>query len=72
MPWLTEHHPDLVPRYERTYTRSYAPKADRGRVNERVRAMVREGSPGARPAAGSFRYERRHETAPVPSQPELW
>src|SRR6266511_2553098 len=29
MPWLAEHHPDLVPRYERTYTRAYGPVAER-------------------------------------------
>jgi DNA repair photolyase len=72
MPWLEEHHPDLVPRYERMYARSYASKTDRGRVNERVRALLRQAHRGAPPSGGSFRYGRTREVAAPTSQLELW
>lgn len=42
MPWLTDTRPDLLPRYERTYRRAYAPKDERQRIGRLVRRMVRE------------------------------
>jgi DNA repair photolyase len=45
MPWLAEHHPDLVPRYERTYTRSYAPSGDRRALARNVGGLVRALGP---------------------------
>jgi len=42
LPWLAEHYPDLVPRYERTYVRSYAPAADRAALGRAVGGIERE------------------------------
>lgn len=42
MPWLADTRPDLLPLYERTYRRSYAPKQERQRIARLVRALVRE------------------------------
>ncbi|MEA2554833.1 MAG: hypothetical protein QOI60_164 [Actinomycetota bacterium] len=58
MPWLAENHPDLVGRYQRMYGRSYASKEERGRVNARVRALVRENSGSERLARPPSRFRR--------------
>ena len=44
MPWLQEHYPDLVPRYEATYRlgSGYAPKADQRELGNLVRDLVAE------------------------------
>jgi len=42
MPWLAEHHPDLVPRYERMYARPYGPAADRKAIGARVGRLIDE------------------------------
>jgi DNA repair photolyase len=49
MPWLAEHHPDLVARYEALYERPYAPAADRRVLGNRVSGIVRALG-GTRPA----------------------
>ncbi len=54
MPWLTEHHPDLVPRYEVMYARPYAPPADRKALGARVGGIVRALG-GTRAAAATPR-----------------
>lgn len=42
MAWLGEHHPELVPRYERLYGKgSYAPKAYQQQVTGRVHELAR-------------------------------
>jgi hypothetical protein len=41
MPWLEEHHPDLVPRYRDMYRQAYGPKSERDRLGARVGALVR-------------------------------
>ena len=42
MGWLAQHHPDLVPRYERLYARgAYAPKAYQDAVTGRVHELAR-------------------------------
>jgi DNA repair photolyase len=39
--WLREHHPDLVPRYERMYGRgAYAPKDVQERISRQVRELA--------------------------------
>ncbi len=48
MPWLAEHHPDLVPRYERTYTRAYGPVAERKALGARVGRLIDDAG-GLRP-----------------------
>lgn len=41
MKWLSENHPDLVPRYERLYARSaYAPKAYQEEITGRVHELA--------------------------------
>jgi hypothetical protein len=55
MPWLEEHHPDLVPQYERMYAKPYGPAADRKAIGQRVGRLIDEAG-GLRP---------RHEL-PVP------
>lgn len=42
MPWLADARPDLLPRYEHTYRRSYAPKQQRRRIGRLVSQLVRE------------------------------
>jgi hypothetical protein len=43
MPWLAEHHPDLVDRYRAMYPRAYAPADERRRMSRRVGALVAAG-----------------------------
>jgi DNA repair photolyase len=49
MPWLAEHHPDLVPRYEAMYAKPYAPAPARDDLGRTVGGMVRALG-GAKPA----------------------
>jgi DNA repair photolyase len=48
MPWLEEHHPDLVPRYQRMYAKAYGPAADRRAIGERVAGLIDKAG-GLRP-----------------------
>jgi len=48
MPWLEEHHPDLVPRYQRMYTKAYGPAADRKAIGARVGRLIDDAG-GLRP-----------------------
>ena len=53
MPWLAEHHPDLVERYERLYRTPYGPKAARDALASAVRRAGRGRQPeGSRPMRG--------------------
>jgi DNA repair photolyase len=56
MPWLAEHYPALVPRYEAMYAKPYASVADRNRVGSTVGGLVR--------ALGGFRS--------APGPPRRW
>jgi DNA repair photolyase len=60
MPWLAEHYPDLVDRYEAQYARPYASAADRRALGNRVSAIVRALG-GIRPAPETPRRWRRPE-----------
>jgi DNA repair photolyase len=40
LPWLEEHHPDLVTRYLEMYRHPYGPKTDREALSRRVSALV--------------------------------
>jgi DNA repair photolyase len=51
LPWLAEHYPDLVERYERTYAKPYAPSAERAALGRTVAGIVRSLG-GTRPSAG--------------------
>jgi DNA repair photolyase len=78
MPWLREHHPDLVERYERAYRTPYGPKEDREALTRRVRSYT-AGRTGKleRTVAGRFghRAAARRSGAREPPEPEqlsLW
>jgi DNA repair photolyase len=68
-PWLREHHPDLVARYERMYRTPYGPKAERDAIRDRVRAVAAGREPGASPATAP-RFRRRSDTARSADGPE--
>jgi DNA repair photolyase len=78
MPWLAEHHPDLLERYERTYRTAYAPSADRNALTGRVRSLVAGRTTELeRTTAGRFghRAADREGRSSEPSPPEqlsLW
>ena len=54
IPWLAEHYPDLVPRYERMYAKPYASPADRNALGATVGGIVRALG-GTRPGHGTPR-----------------
>lgn len=66
MPWLAEHYPDLVPRYEQTYTTPYGPAADRNALGRTVAGIVRAfgGTRAAERPARSRRPGRADGPAP--------
>jgi len=73
MPWLQEHHPDLVERYERTYRTPYGPKAERDALGDRVRSYAAGREPGPARATAS-RFRRRApggRAAPEPTPEQL-
>jgi len=61
MPWLEQHHPELVTRYQRMYRGSNAPKHVRAEISGRV-ADARRELP--RPAPATWRIQDRPRTAP--------
>jgi DNA repair photolyase len=73
MPWLEEHHPDLVPRYRSMYRRPYGPKEERSRLAATVGHVVRERG-GPVPRSGSERFRQRPDARarPEASQLPLW
>jgi DNA repair photolyase len=70
--WLHEHHPDLVPKYERTYRRPYGSPADRERLTNRVRAITAGRLRGRPSVAGRFRRADPPAAEREGSQLELW
>jgi DNA repair photolyase len=60
MPWLAEHYPDLVERYEAMYRRPYASAADRDALGRRVSGLIRTlgGTRPARQPPRRFRHGR--------------
>jgi DNA repair photolyase len=72
MPWLAEHHPDLVERYEAMYQRPYASAGDRDALAREVSGLIREVG-GVRPAEAPperFRHGR-DRAAPEPPGEQL-
>jgi DNA repair photolyase len=61
LPWLEQHHPDLVPRYLAMYRQAYGPKADRHALGARVAALVRAAGGPRSPRAPAERFGRRGE-----------
>jgi DNA repair photolyase len=75
MPWLEQHHPDLVERYETLYRHSYASSDERRRMGRQVSRIV--GSTGHRPAERPRDEQPAHRgitrpAAPAPTQQELF
>lgn len=73
LPWLAEHHPDLVTRYREMYRQPYGPASARRRLGAIVSAAVaRRGGP--RPREDGHRRFRSRRTTPVarPAQLPLW
>ena len=69
MPWLAEHHPDLVSRYERTYAKAYGPAADRKALGARVGRLV-DAAGGLRPRPGiAVPRWRRGDAGPPQPRP---
>jgi DNA repair photolyase len=60
LPWLEEHHPDLVPRYVEMYRHPYGPKEDRDDLGRTVAGFVREA--GGTPRRSMERYRHRGVT----------
>ena len=71
MPWLEATYPDLVPRYQRTYTRAYGPKHERDRLAAMVRSMVGQRILRS-PVASRFRRGERAGRSDPTTQLELW
>lgn len=69
MPWLAEHYPDLVPRYEAMYARPYASTSDRNALGRTVGGIVRALG-GVRPAPETPRRWRHGGGDPPASPPE--
>ena len=59
LPWLEEHHPDLVPRYLQMYRHPYGRKADRDALGGTVSSFVREAGGAPRGAMSTERYRHR-------------
>jgi DNA repair photolyase len=78
MPWLEEHHPDLVPRYTEMYRQAYGPKAERDRLGARVGSLVRTArkrwpAPAAHEVVDRHRIRRgARDRRQEPTQPTLW
>jgi DNA repair photolyase len=73
MPWLAEHYPDLVDRYEALYAQPYAPAADRRVLGNRVSGIVRALG-GTRPAPEAprrWRHTRDSGGSGAPEQLKL-
>jgi DNA repair photolyase len=77
MPWLRQHHPDLVDRYERMYRTPYGPKSERDGIARTVRSFASGRRPSqARTPAPRFRPPSngrgRAATDPSAEQLSLW
>jgi DNA repair photolyase len=59
LPWLEEHHPDLVPRYLEMYRQPYGPRADREALGRRVSALVAAAGGVRNDVEPSRRFFRR-------------
>jgi DNA repair photolyase len=72
LPWLREHHPDLVERYAGLYRTPYGPKRERDAIARRVHALV--DARGRPRGAITPRFGRRDRRAPLREavQQQLW
>ena len=78
MPWLEQHHPDLVARYRRLYPRPYASAEERRTLDRRVGDLVasaRARHPdrsGSDPAHRRFHRGKRADQVPTAVQETLF
>jgi DNA repair photolyase len=72
MPWLEEHHPDLVAKYRALYQRPYGPTAERDRLTQRVRALTAGRLRRADTIARRFRRSGRAAAEKPATQLKLW
>jgi DNA repair photolyase len=78
MPWLAEHHPDLLARYEQMYRQPYGPRSERDALGARTGELVREArkrwpEPPTPEIPSGHRFRRgRPPREPEPEQPTLW
>jgi DNA repair photolyase len=71
MQWLGEHHPALVPRYQKLYPRSaYAPKAYQDEITARVYALAERHGVGRRGPKDARRITREDGPERRPLPPE--
>jgi DNA repair photolyase len=68
MPWLQDHYPELVPRYEELYRRPYAPAAVGSALGRTVGGMVRAF--GGRRAAPYMRGREKPGRDGRPPEPQ--
>jgi DNA repair photolyase len=72
MPWLEEHHPDLVRRYRLMYTNAYGPAAERRAIGARVGRLIDEAGglrPPSHPPPARWGRRDRDNTALVEERP---
>jgi DNA repair photolyase len=78
MPWLEEHHPDLVERYRRLYPRPYASAEERRTLDRRVGVLVasararRPDRSGSDPGDRRFHRGTREHQEPTAVQSRLF
>jgi DNA repair photolyase len=77
MPWLRQHRPDLVPRYEALYRGATAAKAYRAEIaafvaERRRTAWRRHGRPAPGPRRGGNRSREEPRRAEPPQQLQIW
>lgn len=71
LPWLQRERPDLLARYQRLYTRSYAPKAEQQRISRLLyRLADRHGGNRGRRVRGEQRLPTPSPAPASPPQPE--
>ncbi len=70
MPWLAQHYPALVERYEATYIRAYAPAEQRRALGAQVASIVRALG-GARPRPELLKRWRPPVDEPEPTPKQL-
>jgi DNA repair photolyase len=66
LPWLEEHHPDLLDRYLTMYRHPYGPKRDRDDLGRTVASMVSQVGGPKRAAPRVERYRHRGVTEATP------
>jgi DNA repair photolyase len=67
--WLSERHPDLVPRYQELYARgAYAPKAYQEEIGGKVHQLARRFGVGRRGPREARRIHTSTATEPEPEQ----